>query len=192
MMMLRGLCFLLAFTGFAAHAQQCAGGMDASGNQCEDSTTASNAKPAAAAVSAADLQKQINELRGRLSTTTIPMREVGDRFQNIYFAAKGGNWGLAEYMAKRLNRAFDPLNARAPTEAKAWSSFYNGAWQKVGFAIFAKDFKAFEKAYTASMGDCNECHRSAGYGFIEIVHLKSPADPGFNYKKASNPDAVPQ
>ena len=29
------------------------------------------------------------------------MREVGDRFQNMYFAAKGGNWALAAYMSKR-------------------------------------------------------------------------------------------
>ncbi len=193
MMMLRVVCFLSAFMCVAAHAQKCAGGMDANGNQCVDSTTAAVAAPAtSSAISGAELQRQIDEIRGALPKTTISMREVGDRFQDIYFAAKGGNWALAEYIAKYLNRALEPGNAKAPAEAKAWSAFYNGAWQKVGFAIFAKDFKAFDKAYMATLGDCNGCHRSTGYGFIEVVHLKSPVDLGVNYKRASNPNAVPQ
>jgi len=28
-------------------------------------------------------------------SSAIPMREVGDRFQNMYYAAQGGNWALA-------------------------------------------------------------------------------------------------
>ena len=34
-------------------------------------------------------------------------------------------------------------------------------------------------------------HQAMGYGFIEVTHLKSPADPGLNYKKPSNPGDVP-
>lgn len=47
---------------------------------------------------AEDVQKQIDEIKGALPKFAIPMREVGDRFQNMYFAAQGGNWGLAAYM----------------------------------------------------------------------------------------------
>jgi hypothetical protein len=43
---------------------------------------------------AEDLQNQIDEIKSALPKFAIPMREVGDRFQNIYFAAQGGNWGL--------------------------------------------------------------------------------------------------
>jgi hypothetical protein len=43
----------------------------------------------------AAMQKQIDEVRGALPKFAIPMREVGDRFQNMYFAAKDGNWALA-------------------------------------------------------------------------------------------------
>src|SRR5436305_3015203 len=42
-----------------------------------------------------DLQKQIDDVRGALPKFAIPMREVGDRFQNMYFAAEHGNWALA-------------------------------------------------------------------------------------------------
>ena len=33
--------------------------------------------------------------------------------------------------------------------------------------------------------------QAMGYGFIEVAHLKAPADQGINYKKASNPGDVP-
>ena len=56
----------------------------------------------------ADLQKQIDEVRSALPKFAIPMREVGDRFQNMYFAAKDGNWGLAFYMSKYMNGAMNP------------------------------------------------------------------------------------
>ena len=45
--------------------------------------------------SAAVYAAELNDVIGVLPKFAIPMREVGDRFQNMYFAAKGGNWGLA-------------------------------------------------------------------------------------------------
>jgi hypothetical protein len=44
-------------------------------------------------------KKQIDDIKGALPKFAIPMREVGDRFSDMYFAAKGGNWGLAAYMS---------------------------------------------------------------------------------------------
>ena len=38
-----------------------------------------------------DVQGQLDALKAALPKFAIPMREVGDRFQNMYFAAKGGN-----------------------------------------------------------------------------------------------------
>ena len=134
---------------------------------------------------------ELNDVIGVLPKFAIPMREVGDRFQNMYFAAKGGNWGLAFYMSKYMNGAMNPAKVTKPAEYKTWASFYTGAWQPVEKAIQAKDIKAFDKAYKEVTGACNACHQAMGYGFIEVVHLKAPADAGVNYKKASNPGDVP-
>ena len=59
-----------------------------------------------------DVQKQIDQLKSALPKFAIPMREVGDRFQNMYFAAKGGNWALAAYMSKYMNGAMTPASVR--------------------------------------------------------------------------------
>src|SRR5512147_500535 len=103
---------------------------------------------AAGAVYAADdMQKQLDDVKGALPKFAIPMREVGDRFQNMYFAAKGGNWGLAYYMSKYMNGAMNPAKITKPDEYPMWSGFYESSIEPVNKAIFAKDFAAFEKRY---------------------------------------------
>lgn len=146
----------------------------------------------AAAQEAKDTQKQIDELKSALPKFAIPMREVGDRFQNIYFAAKGGNWALAAYMAKYMNGSMNPASVTKPAEYKVWKSFYDETFAPVNKAIQAKDFKAFETAYTAVINDCNNCHQGMGYGFIKVVKLSAPADNGINYALKSEPGDVPK
>ncbi len=146
----------------------------------------------ASAQEAKDAQKQIDELRSALPKFAIPMREVGDRFQNMYYAAQGGNWALAAYMSKYMNGSMNPASVTKPAEYKVWKGFYDGTFAAVNKTIQAKDFKAFDTAYTAVIKDCNTCHEGMGYGFIKIVKLKAPADPGINYAIKSEPGDVPK
>jgi hypothetical protein len=139
-----------------------------------------------------DLQKQIDEVRSVLPKFAIPMREVGDRFQNLYFAAKGGNWALAAYMSKYMNGAMGPASVTKPDEYKTWKNFYENAFAPVNKAIMAKDFKAFDTAYTTTMKSCSGCHAGMGYGFIQVVKLSAPADSGIDYKVKSEPGDVPK
>lgn len=146
----------------------------------------------ASAQEAKDAQKQIDELRSALPKFAIPMREVGDRFQNMYFAAKGGNWALAAYMSKYMNGSMNPASVTKPAEYKVWKSFYDDTFAGVNKTIQAKDWKAFDAAYNAIIANCNTCHEGMGYGFIKVVKLKAPADPGINYAIKSEPGAVPK
>jgi hypothetical protein len=139
-----------------------------------------------------DQQAQIEAIKGALPKFAIPMREVGDRFQNIYFAAEGGNWGLAAYMAKYMNGAMNPAKVTKPKEYEDWKSFYEGAFAPVTKAINAQDLPAFKKAYTAVINSCNECHVGMGYGFIKVVQLSAPADQGIDYKMPSKATDVPK
>ena len=146
----------------------------------------------AAFAAEADLQKQIDEVRGALPKFAIPMREVGDRFQNIYFAAKDGNWALAAYMAKYMNGSMNPASVTKPAEYKVWKGFYDNSFANVNKAIMAKDMKAFDAAYTAIIPECNTCHQGMGYGFIKVVKMKTPADVGIDYTIKSEPGDVPK
>jgi hypothetical protein len=145
-----------------------------------------------AAAADADTQKQIDEIKNALPKFAIPMREVGDRFQNIYFAAKGGNWALAAYMSKYMNGALNPAKVTKPDEYKTWQGFYEDAFTPVNKAIRAKDMKGFEKAYATVVNSCNGCHAGMGYSFVKVVKMKVPADIGIDYTVKSEPDDVPK
>src|SRR5512147_2934398 len=108
---------------------------------------AQTAPPAPAA--GPDLQQQVNDIKGALPKFAIPMREVGDRFQNMYFAAQGGNWALAAYMSKYMNGAMNPAKLTKPDEYPLWNSFYTEKFAPVNKAIMAKDVAGFEKENAA-------------------------------------------
>jgi hypothetical protein len=134
----------------------------------------------------------LNDVVGALPKFAIPMREVGDRFQNMYFAAKGGNWGLAFYMSKYMNGAMNPAKVTKPNEYPLWQSFYEEKFAPVNKAIMAKDVAAFEKEYTTVIKECNACHTAMGYAFIKVVKQKAPSDQGIDYKVPSKAEDVPK
>src|SRR6266496_196541 len=143
---------------------------------------------------AADAKKEpeLKDVVGVLPKFAIPMREVGDRFQNMYFAAKAGNWGLAYYMSKYMNGAMTPAKLTKPSEYKDWAQFYSKTFDPVNKAIMDQDFKAFDKQYRQVVSSCNECHSAMGYGFIHVKLLSGPADPGINYNVKSKATDVPK
>jgi hypothetical protein len=155
------------------------------------STLASVGMAAFAQDAPKDVQSQLNAILAALPKFAIPMREVGDRFQNMYFAAKGGNWALAAYMSKYMNNAMNPAALTKPDEYKVWKGFYDGAFAPVNKAIQAKDFSAFETAYNNAIQSCNGCHKAMSYGFITVVKLNAPADNGVDYTQKSEPGDVP-
>jgi hypothetical protein len=139
-----------------------------------------------------ETQAQIDALKAVIPKFAIPMREVGDRYQNMYPAAKGGNWALAAYMSKYMNSAMNPASLTKPAEYKDWKAFYEKDFAPVNKAIQAKDLKAFETAYSDVMSKCNQCHQSMEYGFIKVVKQAGPSDNGIDYTRKSEPGDVPK
>ena len=138
------------------------------------------------------IQTQIDAIKGVIPKFAIPMREVGDRFQNMYFAAKGGNWGLAAYMSKYMNGAMKPASLTKPAEYPMWKNFNDSTFTPVNDAIQAQDFKTFSVAYDKVINSCNGCHAAMGYGFIKVIKLTAPADQGIDYTLASKATDVPK
>jgi len=139
-----------------------------------------------------ETQAQLDALKAALPKFAIPMREVGDRFQNMYFAANKGNWALAAYMSKYMNGAMNPAALTKATEYKVWKGFYESNFAEVNKAIQGKDLKAFNTAYGAVVNDCNSCHKAMEYGFIQVVKQSVPSDQGIDYTLKSEPGDVPK
>jgi hypothetical protein len=140
----------------------------------------------------AETQAQLDAIKAAIPKFAVPMREVGDRFQNMYFAAKGGNWALAAYMSKYMDNAMNPAKLTKPKEYKDWRTFYDDEFAPVNKAIQAKDSNAFDTAYNEAFKSCNECHQAMDYGFIRIIKQAAPSDTSLDYGRKSEPGAVPK
>jgi hypothetical protein len=146
----------------------------------------------AASAADPDTQAKLDAITAAIPKFAVPMREVGDRFQNMYFAVKGGNWALAAYMSKYMDKAMNPAKLTKPKEYPDWRNFYDGEFEPVNKAINAKDMAAFDTAYTEAIKNCNDCHQAMDYGFIKVVKQERPADVGIDYTRKSEPGAVPK
>jgi len=121
------------------------------------------------------LQKQVREIRAVMPKFGIPMREVGERFQNMYFAAQAGNWGLARYMARSMNAAMSPVKVSQEYLYPFWENFYGNYFKPVTMSIDAQDAGAFEKEFTAAIARCNSCHFEMGFAFVKVRKPTGPA-----------------
>ncbi len=127
-------------------------------------------------------------IKNALPGTGVAMRGVSDSFDNMYYAAKGGNWGLAAYMSDVMQDYMSPIQITRTQVYPQWAAFVkanlgdDGALKK---ARDAKDMAAFEKAYSDTINNCNGCHTALGFKFIKKIKASAP-EANLDYSLASD------
>lgn len=177
--MLKPCILLLALTVFAVGCS----------TQQPAQTPAPTATPGAP--SNADLNNRIDSvIKDGVYRFGPGMRGVSDSFDNMYFAAKGGNWALANYMGDVMGDYMEPSKISSPKNYPAWDSFQNtylGDDSALRKAINSKNMSAFETAYNDTMNKgCNPCHSGLGFRFIKKVKAASP-EANLDYTVKSEP-----
>ena len=118
--------------------------------------------------------KTLAELQPGLGTVMI---EYSNRYTDMYYAAKSGNWGLAGYMLKEALEIQEVGETTRPARAGALKAFETAYLEPLNAAIGAKDFQMFDEAFTAGVKGCNGCHASQGFPYIEYVLPDAPLSP---------------
>jgi hypothetical protein len=121
-----------------------------------------------------DKLKTLAELQPGLGTVMI---EYSGRYTNMYYAAKDGNWGLADYMLKEMREIQEVGETTRPGRASSLKAFESSYLDPLEKAIKAKDFKALSTAFNAGIQGCNGCHASNGFPFIKYQLPKAPPSP---------------
>src|SRR5437762_3742922 len=75
------------------------------------------------------------------------MKEIGDRFHILYYAAKGGNWKLAEHEQKVTISILKAGATLRPKYHQDITSFIQSQLQPLAESIKAKDWQTFEHCY---------------------------------------------
>jgi hypothetical protein len=113
----------------------------------------------------ADLQPGLGQL--------MPL--VSERYWILYYAAKGGNWALADYQLRSLRSMWKKMAITRPKYAGMLDNFAQKIFDPMSGQIKARDFAAFEKTYEAGIELTNKMHMATNHG--EIVWKLPPNPP---------------
>lgn len=146
-------------------------------------TTALGVALGAAGVHAASdwLQGSTDERLGTLARIQpglgTVMIEYGARYTNLLYAGRGGNWELAAYQLKEMREIQEVGETTRPARAQALRTFEASFLEPLEAAVRAKDRASFERAFTAGIGGCNECHVAEGFAYIRYELPTAPTFP---------------
>ena len=97
------------------------------------------------------------------------MKEIGERFQILYYAAKGGNWRLAQHELNVVISIFRAGATLRPKFAADFSGFVQSHLSPISEMIGGRNWKGFEDAYRKGVDEANKFHEKYGYGFVRYV-----------------------
>jgi hypothetical protein len=104
------------------------------------------------------------------------MKEIGERYHILYYAAKGGNWRLAQHEVKQIDALMKVGGTSRPKYSHDLASFIQSNLGPIGEAIGSQDWAKFEAAFKDGITESNKLHEKYGYGFIRYVLPKSPPE----------------
>lgn len=106
--------------------------------------------------------------------TLMPI--ISDRFGWMAHAGIGGNWKLAAYQLRKVNKLFATAKITRPKWTEVIDAYTSGYLDPIGEAITAADRDAFAHAVDAAVDEANAIHRRFNYGYIVYkVPAKGPA-----------------
>jgi hypothetical protein len=76
----------------------------------------------------------------------------------MYYAAKGGNWELARYEWRESAKLLHAMAKTRPKYAEDLAAFEGGVFARIGGALEAADFPAFERAYREGIAASDGYH----------------------------------
>jgi hypothetical protein len=83
---------------------------------------------------------------------------ISRRYVQMYFAAKGGNWPLANYQYLQMVHVFRTGMKTRPKHAARIRAYLADFGEPLRASIRARDWEAFERASGAAVDEANRIH----------------------------------
>jgi hypothetical protein len=104
------------------------------------------------------------------------MAEVGPRAHRLYYAAKAGNWRLADYFFRSLVKQLRLCATSRPKYDADMTAYLDEDCAPVREAIRTHDAAAFESSYQQMIDRANHYHEVFGKPYIKWVTPSSPPE----------------
>ena len=99
---------------------------------------------------------------------------VGNSWWRCAYAARGGNWPLAAFYARRVRSLQRRLGVIRPKYQERLAAYETVMLGPVFAAIEAQDRSAFDRAFTDATDDANKQHVETGYPYIRWILPDEP------------------
>ena len=86
------------------------------------------------------------------------MPEIGARTWKLFYAAKAGNWPLANFQFKEIKGLFELGAFTRPKHEDALNQYMRENWKTLEAPLEQKDFAAFEAAFHECIAAANAFH----------------------------------
>ena len=100
------------------------------------------------------------------------MIEMGERYKNLFWAAKLGKWEFAQYQAEEIESLVQTMALARPKRAQSAEIFLQKVFPSLHQAVGSKDWARFQSAFRGLNSECIACHVREDHDFIVI-----PAEP---------------
>ena len=105
------------------------------------------------------------------------MLSLGQRYQNLYWAAKQGQWEFAEYQAEEMHESLETIPAREPELAPTLEAFLETTYPDIQEAAASKNWDRFSASFNRLRENCMACHAANDHGFIRLPIPKRASSP---------------
>jgi hypothetical protein len=95
----------------------------------------------------APIEEKVERLVEVMPGASNLMLEMGDRYRNLYWAARQGKWDFAAYQAEEIEQLIETLKITRPKRAATAAEFQARAYPRILDAAKSGDWPVFEKAY---------------------------------------------
>lgn len=157
-----------------------------------------NAAPPATRAEASDdiaaLRAVVDQLKGLVPDQAHAMKDVGYHYANLWFAARAGNWPLAEFYraetrshlrwAVRLIPVRRNLKGEEVRLQEILAPIEQTTLEGVHQAIAAKDQRQFREAYARMLDSCYACHVASDKPYLRLQIPGQPEAPIIRFEPA--------
>ena len=121
---------------------------------------------------------QLANLVGLVPGTSHWMFEIGERYKNLYWAAKLDHWDFAQYQVEEIEKLVQIVQLARPKRADTAQEFLNNGIPAIQTGVESKNWETFQQTFGEMQQSCMVCHAKNDHAFITL-----PSQP----KTASSP-----
>ena len=107
----------------------------------------------------------------------LAMKEVGYRYNELYFAGTDENWSYVQYHLEKIKTAIDNGLERRPKRAASAKAFLEYSIPSLMKTVQSKNKDAFVKEFEMFRQSRNSCHINEKVDFVKVVIPKIRLSP---------------